>query len=99
MPLRRISYRLVNGQLQRSVTLSSNTGAAPWTFPAASGPWQRRLDSIVNDAVFSYADSTGAATTDPAKVKTVTITVTVATYAAKARQATYTTAVTLRAAA
>jgi prepilin-type N-terminal cleavage/methylation domain-containing protein len=96
MHLRRISYRLVGGQLQRSVTPSTNAGAAPWTFPATSGPWQRRLGSIVNGAVFAYADSSGAATTDPTKVKTVTITVTVATFAAKARQATYSTAVTLR---
>jgi prepilin-type N-terminal cleavage/methylation domain-containing protein len=99
MHLRKIAYRLSGGELQRSVTTSTNAGAAPWTFPAQQGPWIRQLDSIVNAAVFSYTDSSGVATADPAKVKTVTISVTLATYGAHGRQATYRTAVTLRGAA
>jgi prepilin-type N-terminal cleavage/methylation domain-containing protein len=99
MHLRKIAYRLSGGELQRSVTTSTNTGAAPWTFPAQQGAWVGRLDSIVNAALFSYTDSSGVATADPAKVKTVTITVTLATHGSHDRQATYRTAVTLRGAA
>jgi prepilin-type N-terminal cleavage/methylation domain-containing protein len=99
MHLRKIAYRLSGRVLERSVTTSTNTGAAPWTFPAQQGAWVQRLDSIVSPAVFSYADSSGVATTDPAKVKTVTISVTLATYGARNREVTYRTAVTLRGAA
>jgi type II secretory pathway component PulJ len=99
MRLRKVAYRLTGGRLERSVTTSTNTGTAPWTFPAQTGPWQRQLGSIVGGTVFSYLDSSGAATTDPADVKTVTIAVTVATNAARERQFTYRTAVTIRGAA
>jgi prepilin-type N-terminal cleavage/methylation domain-containing protein len=96
MHLRRLSYRLVGGELQRSLTTSTNTGSGPWTFPAQAGPWARRVGAIANAAVFAYADSTGAATTDATKVKSVTITLTLAV---AGHQLTYTTAVTLRSAA
>jgi prepilin-type N-terminal cleavage/methylation domain-containing protein len=99
MHLRRIAYRLSGRELQRSVTTSTNAGGAPWTFPAQQGSWVRQLDSIVGAAVFSYTDSSGVATADPAKVKTVTISVTLATNAAQDRRVTYRTAVTLRGAA
>jgi hypothetical protein len=78
------------------VTTSTNSGAAPWTFPAQNGPWERQVDSIVDAAVFAYADSSGAATTDPTKVKTVTVTLTLATAGAKQRRTTYSTAVAIR---
>jgi prepilin-type N-terminal cleavage/methylation domain-containing protein len=96
--LRKIAYQVVGGELRRSVTTSTNAGAAPWTFPA-QGPWEPQVGSIVNTPVFTYRDSAGAATTDPAQVKTVVITVMLATKAASTRRFTYRTSVTLRGAA
>jgi prepilin-type N-terminal cleavage/methylation domain-containing protein len=93
--LRKISYRIVNGALQRSQATSTNTGSPPWTFPSA-GPWEPQVGSIVNSTVFTYADGTGAATTSAAAVKTVTITVTIATRDQRAREFTYRTSVTVR---
>jgi prepilin-type N-terminal cleavage/methylation domain-containing protein len=96
--LRRIAYQVVGGELRRSVTPSTNVGGAPWTFPA-QGPWETQVGSIVNTPVFAYRDSAGAVTTDPAQVKTVVITIMLATKAASTRRFTYRTSVTLRGAA
>jgi prepilin-type N-terminal cleavage/methylation domain-containing protein len=96
--VRKISYQVVGGELQRAVATSTNAGSGPWTFPSP-GPWEPQVGSIVNSALFTYLDSAGAVTTDPARVKTVTITVTIATKDARTRQFTYRTNVTLRGAA
>lgn len=37
--LRRISYRIQDGELQRSVTWSDAAGGPPWAFSDAPGPW------------------------------------------------------------
>jgi prepilin-type N-terminal cleavage/methylation domain-containing protein len=96
--VRKISYQLVAGELQRAVATSTNAGSGPWTFGLA-GPWEAQVGSIVNTTLFTYLDAAGAVTTDPARVKSVAITVTIATKNARTRQFTYRTSVTLRGAA
>jgi prepilin-type N-terminal cleavage/methylation domain-containing protein len=93
--LRKIAYEVTGGELRRSVTASTNAGGGPWTFPA-QGAWEPQVGSIANATVFTYRDSAGALTTDPARVKTVVITIVLATKAASTRQFTYRTSVTLR---
>jgi prepilin-type N-terminal cleavage/methylation domain-containing protein len=94
--LRRISYRLQNGTLQRALAVSSDTDGPPWVIPGLSG-WANEAGSIVNSSLFTYLDAAGAATNDPAEVRTINVTVVVATVAQPTRQSTYETSVTLRA--
>ena len=96
MHLRRISYRVTGGQLQRALATSTNT-AAPWTIPSP-GAWSRRAGSIVTTGipVFSYFDASGASTSVAANVRTVRIRVVVATATSSSRQFVYDTRVTLR---
>jgi prepilin-type N-terminal cleavage/methylation domain-containing protein len=93
--LRRISYQLVNGELQRAFATSTDTDGPPWSIPAL-GAWSTEAGSIQNTTVFTYLDESGAATSTPSEVRTVTISVNVATLAEPARQSTYSTSVTLR---
>ncbi len=87
--LRRISYRVANGSLDEATASSTTTTGPPWTFPA-QGPWIGQIAGVVNTTVFTYQDDSGATTTDPAAVRSVTITLTVrngrqsATYQASA---------------
>jgi type II secretory pathway pseudopilin PulG len=93
--LRRISYRLQSGELQRALATSTDTDGAPWTIPAL-GAWHTQVGSVVNTTLFSYYDENGAVTADPAAVRTVDIVVTVATDTSPGRQYTYRTSVSLR---
>jgi prepilin-type N-terminal cleavage/methylation domain-containing protein len=94
--LRRIAYRLVGGELDRSVTTSLNTGNAPWSWPGTSGPWTGTVDSITNGSIFTYYDATGAQTTDPAQVHSVRITLAVAPKQNRGGTATYSALVSIR---
>jgi prepilin-type N-terminal cleavage/methylation domain-containing protein len=94
--LRRISYRLQNGTLQRALAVSSNTDGPPWVIPGLSG-WANEAGSIVSSSLFTYFDAAGVETNDPAEVRTINVTVVVATAAQPTRQSTYETSVTLRA--
>jgi prepilin-type N-terminal cleavage/methylation domain-containing protein len=76
--LRRISYQLVSGTLQRAYATSTNTAGPPWTFPAQGG-WSEELTNVSNPTIFGYYDSSGAVTTDPSQVREVTVNVTVST--------------------
>jgi prepilin-type N-terminal cleavage/methylation domain-containing protein len=94
--LRRIAYRLVGGELDRSVTTSVNTGNAPWQWPATSGTWTSVLDSITNSSIFTYYDATGAVTTDPTAVSSVRITLAVAPKQNQGGTSTYSALVSIR---
>jgi prepilin-type N-terminal cleavage/methylation domain-containing protein len=93
--LRRISYRLQNGELQRAEAVSSDTDGPPWSIPAL-GSWSTQAGSIRNSTLFTYLDEDGAATATASDVRTINMTVAVATLAEPARQSTYQTSVTLR---
>ena len=94
--LRRISYRLVGGELDRSVTTSLNTGNAPWQWPNTAGPWIATLDSITNGSIFTYYDATGATTTDPTAVRSVRITLAVAPRQNQGGTSTYSALISIR---
>lgn len=94
--LRRIAYRLVNGQLERSQTFSTDTDGWPWVWPATPGPYYQQLDSITNAAVFTYYDDNGALTTDPAAVRSVRVSVTVAPRQTQGGAAIYSALVSIR---
>ena len=93
--LRRVSYRLSGGTLQRRQAISSDTDGAPWVIPALPG-WQTRVQRVVNSTVFTYYDDDGVVTNVPANVATVGITVEVATATSSTRHFTYQSSVSLR---
>jgi type II secretory pathway component PulJ len=94
--LRRIAYRLVNGQLERSQTFSTDTDGWPWVWPATPDAYYPQLTSITNAAAFTYYDDSGAQTTDPTAVRSVRVSLTVAPKQAQAGAAVYSALVTIR---
>ena len=94
--LRRISYRLVNGRLDRSATLSTDTDGYPWVWPATAGPWIPQLSSITNSTPFTFYDSTGAVTTNPSSVASMRVSFTVAPKLNQGGSATYGTLIAIR---
>jgi hypothetical protein len=59
--LRKLTYSLTSGTLQRQYMTSTNTFPAgpPWTFPAQMGPWQTLVGSITNTDVFRFYTDDG----------------------------------------
>jgi type II secretory pathway pseudopilin PulG len=94
--LRRISYRLNAGRLERSTITSTSTGGWPWTFPVTPAPWVSQLGSITNGAVFTYYDQNGAATADPNAVVSVRVTLAVRPKQTQAATSTFSALVTIR---
>lgn len=94
--LRRISYRVVNGQLERSTTLSNNTDGPPWFWSGTPATWTPELTSITNASPFTFYDSSGAATTTLSAVHSMRVTLTVAPLQAQGGQNTYSALVTIR---
>lgn len=96
MHMRRISYQVTGGKLQRALSTSPST-AAPWTLPALSS-WSTIAQSIASTGtpVFAYYDANGATTTTAANVRTVRIRVSVAPVSSPTRLLTYDTRVALR---
>jgi prepilin-type N-terminal cleavage/methylation domain-containing protein len=74
--IRKISYRLNGINLERSVTTSTDTDGVPWTF-GTTGPYAVVLKDVHSTTLFSYRDQDGAATTDPAAVAIVDLSLTV----------------------
>lgn len=93
--VRRIGYQLTGGQLNRRFATSTDTDGPPWSIGTLSA-WGRVLGSVVNSTVFTYFDASGNATAVPANVRTITVTLTVATKTTPSRQFTYKTSVTPR---
>jgi prepilin-type N-terminal cleavage/methylation domain-containing protein len=95
--LRRIAYRVVNGQLERSTTISTDTDGYPWVWPGTSGAWIPELTSIKNASPFTFYDSSGAATTTVGAVHSMRITLSVSPRQTQGGTNTYSTLVTIRA--
>jgi len=93
--LRKITYQLSGGALQRQFALSTNTNGPPWTFGTMSA-WNTLSSSITNATLFTYQDATGATTSTAANVNRVGITVTVSPPASGGATYTYSTSVTRR---
>ena len=94
--LRRIAYQLVNGQLQRSTTVSTDTDGPPWVWPATPGPWVTELGSVASTSPFTFYDATGAVTTTPTAVASLRITVNVAPKQTQGGSNTYSTLIAIR---
>jgi prepilin-type N-terminal cleavage/methylation domain-containing protein len=94
--LRRIAYQLVNGQLQRSTTVSTDTDGAPWVWPGTAGPWITELGSITNASPFTFYDANGAVTTTASAVHSMRINVTVAPKQTQGGSNTYSTLIAIR---
>lgn len=93
--LRRISYQLVGGVLQRSVTTSTDNDGWPWVWPAA-GPWTQEVGSVTNATPFVFLDLNGAVTTDTNAVRSLRITLTVAPKVSQGGSTSYTALVSIR---
>jgi Tfp pilus assembly protein PilW len=65
--LRKITYTLTNGVLQRQFMTTTNTfpGAPPWTWPGANGAWTTVVGSVTNTDVFSYYTAAGVQASPP----------------------------------
>jgi prepilin-type N-terminal cleavage/methylation domain-containing protein len=94
--LRRIAYQLVNGQLQRSTTISTNTGSSPWSWPLTAASWISEVGSITNASPFTFYDSTGAVTTNALTVHSMRVTLTVGPRQTQGGTNTYSTTIAIR---
>jgi prepilin-type N-terminal cleavage/methylation domain-containing protein len=95
--MRRISYRYVNGEIDRSEIDSTNTNTYPWTYPASpTVVWIKQAEDVTNPSPFVFYDDTGAITTDPNAVRSMRINLTVQN--AKNNTSTYTALITIRSA-
>ena len=94
--LRRVSYQLANGQLQRSSTTSTDSDGWPWVWPPGTPGWTSEIGSVTNASVFTFYDASGAITTDATAVRSARISVTVAPRQTQGGSATYTALVTIR---
>lgn len=93
--IRRISYRLSGGQFQRALATSSDTDGSPWVIPALSS-YRKLVNSVVSTTAFAYKKADGTTATTPLDVKTIDVTLRVATKTTPTRQYTYKTSVTVR---
>jgi prepilin-type N-terminal cleavage/methylation domain-containing protein len=93
--MREISYQLSGGNFQRVSAVSSNTSGT-WTIPAL-GSYVPLVGGVVNSAAFTYYDGSQppVATTSPAAVRTVVVTLKVSV-PGTSQQYTYSTSATLR---
>jgi prepilin-type N-terminal cleavage/methylation domain-containing protein len=106
--LRKITYSVTAGTLQRQFMTSTNTfpTAPPWTWPAQNGPLLPVVGSIVNTDVFSFYTASGAQSSpatpltfpisDFSGVRAVGIKLTLATGGTQGTQFTFTEMVALR---
>jgi prepilin-type N-terminal cleavage/methylation domain-containing protein len=104
--LRRISYRVSGGVLQRQLTTSTNTNGPPWTWGTV-GPWVERVTNVKNSTIFAgFSDfpttssgTAGTSTTTASSGRAVTITITVGAPGSLGKQYTYTGSAGLRSSA
>ena len=99
--LRRISYRLLAGNLERATLTSTDTDGSPWVIPGTL-TYRKMVGSVVSTTPFTFRNAAGA--TLPATdtlanrslVRTIDFTLTVATKTSTNRQYTYKTSATVR---
>ena len=94
--LRRITYRLVNGRLERSVATSTDTDGWPWIWPVTPAPFSPEVGSVTSTSLFTALDGNGAATTDPATVRSVRVNLTVSPVQQQGGSASFAALVTIR---
>lgn len=69
--LRKISYRVVAGALERSEVTSTNSGTAPWSFPVTTASFVPVFRGVTNTNVFSYEADFGVPAITAGSVKVV----------------------------
>ena len=94
--LRRITYRLVNGELERSVATSTDTDGWPWVWPVTPAPFYPEVGSVTSTSLFTAVDGNGLTTTDPATVRSVRVALTVSPVQQQGGSASYSALVTIR---
>jgi prepilin-type N-terminal cleavage/methylation domain-containing protein len=94
--LRRITYRLVSGELQRGVVTSTDTDGWPWVWPATPATFYPQVGSVTGTNLFTFYDANGAVTTDPALVRSARISVTVAPRLSQGGSAQYSALISIR---
>ena len=79
--LRRVSYRIQSGQLQRADVFSTDTDGWPWVWPGggAVGAYRNLVGNITTAAPFSFYDKDGNTTTTASAVRAVQLDFTVRT--------------------
>jgi Tfp pilus assembly protein PilW len=93
--LRKVSYQLSGGKLQRAFVTSTNTGAGPWVVggtalqSASLGAWSTQVSTVTNAALFTYFDSSGATAATPAAVARVVVTLAVSPVGTMGKTTTY----------
>jgi len=94
--LRRISYRLASGELDRSSTTSTDSDGWPWIWPLGTPAWTTEIGSVRSTSAFTFYDANGAVTTDPTAVRSARISITVAPRQTQGGSASYTALVSIR---
>jgi prepilin-type N-terminal cleavage/methylation domain-containing protein len=94
--LRRISYRLVNGQIERSSLVSTDTDGWPWVWPATPATFFPLINSVTSPSIFTFYDADGNATTDPTAVRSARIDLTVSPRQSQGGSASFSARVTIR---
>jgi prepilin-type N-terminal cleavage/methylation domain-containing protein len=100
--LRKITYRLNAGTLERAFLTSTDNDGAPWVGISGSpSAYQAVVRDVVNtgtgsERVFVYRDADGVETSNPLLVRTIEVNLIVATKTAASRKYTYRTSITVR---
>jgi prepilin-type N-terminal cleavage/methylation domain-containing protein len=94
--LRRISYRLLNGQIERSTATSTDTDGWPWVWPVAPATYVAQIGSVTSPSLFTFYDADGVVTTDPNAVRSARISVTVSPRMQQGGSASFSALVTIR---
>jgi prepilin-type N-terminal cleavage/methylation domain-containing protein len=96
--LRRVSYRVSGTEFQRAFATSTDTDGSPWVGITSVGAYRKLVGSLVSTGtpVLAYKKDDGTTATTPIDVKTIDVTLTVATKNTPTRQYTYKTSVTVR---
>jgi prepilin-type N-terminal cleavage/methylation domain-containing protein len=94
--LRRVSYRISGGQLQRADVFSTDTNGWPWVWPGtgAVGPYRTLVTNITTVAPFTFYDANGSTTTTASAVTGAQLDFTVRTN--RGRSTRFTERVTVR---
>lgn len=96
--LRRVSYRVSGTEFQRAFATSTDTDGSPWVGITSVGAYRKLVGSLVSTGtpVLAYKKADGTTATTPIDVKTIDVTLTVATKNTPTRRYTYKTSVTVR---